>query len=319
MCVYLWCSVPLLLLPLSPQVIKYSKDTRYDNECASTHDLQKCAAVGCTNLSELSDEMLQQVDVIGMDEAQFMTGAVEFAERWANAGKVVIVAALDATFERKPFGRMLELVPLAEQVQKLNAVCMLCHREASFTKRIGSETAVEVIGGSDMYLSTCRACFALRAHSPTTAMAERARIAQERAQAQAEQLRQHMESMAAATASPASAASPAAAASVSASSSPAPLSLLPCPAACDSDDELLLPSPNAATVAPAAAPCASNSLSSNKRVSVPAAVADSDSAAPLKPSHKRKHTAHVADVGADAVSKKQLVALDATNKENAAC
>jgi len=257
------------------------------------------------------------VDVIGLDEAQFMKGSVEFAERWANAGKVVIVAALDATFERKPFGRMLELVPLAEQVQKLNAVCMLCHREASFTKRIGSETAVEVIGGSDMYLSTCRACFALRAHSPTTAMAERARIAQERAQAQAEMLRQHMDSMTAAAASPASAtASPAAAASASASasSSPAPLSLLPCPAACDSDDELLLPSPDAATVT-----AASNSLSSNKRVSVPVADAAAATAAQLKPSHKRKHTAHMGEVGADAVSKKQLVAIDATNKENAIC
>lgn len=143
------------------QVIKYSKDTRYDDTCASTHDLQKCEARGASQLSELSEESLEPLDVIGIDEGQFFPDVVEFSDRWASRGKVVIVAALDATFERKPF-RTIELVPLAETVVKLNAVCMMCHRDASFTRRIGSETAVEVIGGADKYLSTCRRCF----HAP---------------------------------------------------------------------------------------------------------------------------------------------------------
>ena len=41
---------------------------------------------------------------------------VEHAERWANMGKIVIVAALDGTFQRKPFNQILQLVPLAEEV-----------------------------------------------------------------------------------------------------------------------------------------------------------------------------------------------------------
>ena len=151
------------------QVIKYKKDTRYDDECASTHDLQKCEARGCNVLSELSDASLMDLDVIGIDEGQFFTDIVAFADKWASLGKVVIIGALDATFERKPFGRILNLIPVAEQVLKLNAVCMLCHRDASFTKRIGKETAVEVIGGADKYLSTCRACFATPADSPMNA------------------------------------------------------------------------------------------------------------------------------------------------------
>jgi len=102
------------------------------------------------------------------DEGQFFPDIVHFSDYWASRGKVVIVAALDATFERKPFMSILDLIPLAEQVIKLTAVCMLCHRDASFTKRIGSETAVEVIGGADKYLSTCRACFALEAQKPAS-------------------------------------------------------------------------------------------------------------------------------------------------------
>lgn len=65
---------------------------------------------------------------------------MEFCERAANAGKIVIVAALDGTFQRVPFGSVLELIPKAESVVKLTAVCMLCHevREClvSFTSDI---------------------------------------------------------------------------------------------------------------------------------------------------------------------------------------
>lgn len=73
--------------------------------------------------------------MIGIDEGQFFSDCVEFAEQWANRGKIIVISALDATFERKAFGNILALVPLAEQVIKLNAVCMSCHKEGSFSKR----------------------------------------------------------------------------------------------------------------------------------------------------------------------------------------
>lgn len=84
---------------------------------------------------------------------------VSFSERWANQGRTVIVAALDGTFQRKGFGSILDLVPLAEQITKLTAVCVNCHADASFTKRLGTETEIEVIGGVDKYIAVCRACF----------------------------------------------------------------------------------------------------------------------------------------------------------------
>ena len=73
----------------------------------------------------------------------------------------MVVAALDGTFQRKPFGSVLNLVPIAEKVTKLSAVCMLCcERDASFTYRMSTETEVEVIGGSDKYVAVCRTCYA---------------------------------------------------------------------------------------------------------------------------------------------------------------
>uniref|UniRef100_A0A671L931 Thymidine kinase n=1 Tax=Sinocyclocheilus anshuiensis TaxID=1608454 RepID=A0A671L931_9TELE len=57
------------------------------------------------------------------------------------------------------FGNILNLVPLAESVVKLNAVCMQCFKEAAYTKRLGAEQEVEVIGGTDKYHAVCRACY----------------------------------------------------------------------------------------------------------------------------------------------------------------
>jgi thymidine kinase len=91
---------------------------------------------------------------------QFFPDLLQFCEQMAEKGKIVIVAALDGTFQRKPFGDVLHLVPIAESVTKLHAVCAFCFRDAAFTKRLGDEKEIEIIGGSDKYVSVCRDCFA---------------------------------------------------------------------------------------------------------------------------------------------------------------
>jgi len=60
----------------------------------------------------------------------------------ANEGRTVIVAALDGTFQRQQFGNILQLVPLAEHVVKLSAVCMVCFSDGSYTKRTSDDKEV---------------------------------------------------------------------------------------------------------------------------------------------------------------------------------
>ncbi|OXB81084.1 UNVERIFIED_CONTAM: hypothetical protein H355_005014 [Colinus virginianus] len=139
-------------------LVKYAKDTRYCTAGVSTHDRNTMEAHPACVLKDVYQEALGSA-VIGIDEGQFFPDIVEFCESMANIGKTIIVAALDGTFQRKAFGSILNLVPLAESVVKLNAVCMECYREASYTKRLGAEREVEVIGGADKYHSVCRACY----------------------------------------------------------------------------------------------------------------------------------------------------------------
>uniref|UniRef100_A0A673JX47 Thymidine kinase n=1 Tax=Sinocyclocheilus rhinocerous TaxID=307959 RepID=A0A673JX47_9TELE len=136
-------------------VIKYAKDTRYSQTGMATHDMSTMEAVPASRLRDVRTLALQAC-VIGIDEGQF---TVEFCEEMANMGKTIVVAALDGTFQRKAFGNILNLVPLAESVVKLNAVCMQCFKEAAYTKRLGTEQEVEVIGGADKYHAVCRACY----------------------------------------------------------------------------------------------------------------------------------------------------------------
>ncbi|XP_034399197.1 thymidine kinase, cytosolic-like [Cyclopterus lumpus] len=139
-------------------VIKYAKDTRYSDTGMATHDKSTMEAVPASCLEEMRPLALQAC-VIGIDEGQFFPDTVAFCEEMANLGKTIIVAALDGTFQRKPFGNILNLIPLAESVVKLHAVCMQCYKEAAYTKRIGIEKEVEVIGGLDKYQAVCRKCY----------------------------------------------------------------------------------------------------------------------------------------------------------------
>ena len=147
-------------------VVKYAGDTRYEDESGTsakghviTHDRQSLAAVPCSRLADVAN-IVHAFDVVGVDEGQFFGDLAECCEAWARAGKTVIVAALDATFQREPFNDVLSLVPIAEEVTKLSAVCARCGDDAAFTKRVNTESKrLELIGGAECYAASCRRCF----------------------------------------------------------------------------------------------------------------------------------------------------------------
>uniref|UniRef100_A0A0A9WWZ4 Thymidine kinase n=4 Tax=Lygus hesperus TaxID=30085 RepID=A0A0A9WWZ4_LYGHE len=139
-------------------VVRYTHDNRYSTDSVATHDGMALNAILTSKLCDIS-HLVEPYDVIGIDEGQFFPDIVEFCEAQSDSGKKVVVAALDGTYQRAAFGRVLGLIPLAEEVLKLNSICMSCSAEAPFTKRIGRETEVEVIGGAEKYMSVCQDCY----------------------------------------------------------------------------------------------------------------------------------------------------------------
>ncbi|KAH0574311.1 Thymidine kinase [Spironucleus salmonicida] len=140
-------------------VVKFAADTRYSADQLSTHDMMGLPAVQASRLADVIHLVDATIDVVAIDEGQFYPDLVEHAEALANAGKTVLVTALDGNFLRKPFDVIPPLCALADHVDKLSSVCYSCFQDAPFSARITNDTAEVVIGGADMYVACCRACW----------------------------------------------------------------------------------------------------------------------------------------------------------------
>jgi thymidine kinase len=144
--------------------IKYSKDDRYNSEADGkssivTHDkMTHLANFSIDKLLKLPSDTINNADIILIDEGQFFCDIVNFSEMWADRGKHVIVAALNGTFEREPFPEISRLISCAEKIVYLNAICTICFKSASFSKRLIESTERELIGGSEAYEARCRKC-----------------------------------------------------------------------------------------------------------------------------------------------------------------
>ncbi|KAK9715098.1 hypothetical protein RND81_06G143600 [Saponaria officinalis] len=142
-------------------LIKSNKDTRYEHNSVVTHDGDKYPCWPLQNLSSFRQEFgpsaYDELEVIGIDEAQFFEDLYDFCQRAADHdGKTVIVAGLDGDYLRRSFGSVLDIVPLADSVTKLTARCDVCGKRANFTLRKTEETEKELIGGAEVYMPVCR-------------------------------------------------------------------------------------------------------------------------------------------------------------------
>ncbi len=147
------------------QVFKPQLDDRYSAETVSSHNGLVLEAMAVSSAEELLTRVDPDTNVVAIDEVQFFDWQIaRVAQVLANRGKRVIMAGLDMDFRGEPFGPMPLLMAQAEQVDKLNAICVVCGAPASRTQRlIDGEPAsyddpVILVGASEVYEARCRAC-----------------------------------------------------------------------------------------------------------------------------------------------------------------
>ncbi|MCJ7513706.1 MAG: thymidine kinase [Anaerolineales bacterium] len=147
----------------STQVFKPSIDTRFRVEKVMSHAGSEFEATPVRSAAEILQLLHPETTVVGIDEAQFFdTTLREIVQDLAARGVRVLVAGLDTDFRGEPFGPMPELMALAERVDKLHAICMVCGNEAARTQRLIDgrparfDDPVVVVGASEMYEARCR-------------------------------------------------------------------------------------------------------------------------------------------------------------------
>ncbi|GGG70215.1 thymidine kinase [Edaphobacter dinghuensis] len=138
-------------------------DLRYHRTAIASHSSQTHDATTVATVEELKAALfpqLNEVDVIGIDEAQFFdTRLIPLSVELVHLGKRVVMAGLDTTFNAEPFGPIPALMAIADEVTKLSAVCMVCGQPAIHTQRLGQSQELVVVGAAGVYEARCRAHF----------------------------------------------------------------------------------------------------------------------------------------------------------------
>ena len=144
-------------------VFKPALDDRYDRRQVASHDGARMEAIAVRESAEIPGRLPEGTTVAAIDEAQFLDdGIATVAQALAGAGVRVIIAGLDMDFRGEPFGSMPRLMALAETVDKLQAICMVCGAPASRTQRlVGGRPAaytdpIILIGAQEAYEARCR-------------------------------------------------------------------------------------------------------------------------------------------------------------------
>jgi len=147
---------------LKAEIFKPSVDTRYDEQKIVSHDENKIQSTPVDN-SQTILLLSQDVDVVGIDEAQFFDDQITVVcETLALKGVRVIVAGLDMDYQGKPFGQMPNLLAIADYITKLHAICVVCGNIANVSYRKVKTSGQVLLGEKDFYEPRCRVCAALR-------------------------------------------------------------------------------------------------------------------------------------------------------------
>ena len=141
------------------EIFKPVIDTRYSAVEIVTHDAHAIPSTPVNSASQIL-LLVQDVNVVGIDEAQFFDSAItEVCNIMANNGIRVLVAGLDMDYLGNPFGPMPALIASAEYITKLHAICMSCGDLAHYSYRILKNEQQVLLGEKDVYEPLCRKCY----------------------------------------------------------------------------------------------------------------------------------------------------------------
>jgi len=148
------------------QVFKSHLDDRYGGVYqVSSHNGAAVEAHPVDSSAEIMRLVRPQSEVIAIDEAQFLDeGVLDVVSTLASRGTRVILAGTDTDFRGEPFGAMPQLLAIAEIVDKLHAICVVCGDPACRNQRLINgrpapyNSPTIMVGGSEAYEARCRHC-----------------------------------------------------------------------------------------------------------------------------------------------------------------
>ena len=142
-------------------IINSNKDSRVSSDYIKTHNDIKYKAI---KLNDLDDSkvvsIIQKYDTVCIDEAQFFPNLIAFVKKLLKYNIHIIVTGLNGDTQQNKFGYIIDLIPLANKIDKLSGICTLCNDgtpgDFSILKKYMEKTSQILVGGDDMYQCVCR-------------------------------------------------------------------------------------------------------------------------------------------------------------------
>lgn len=118
-----------------------------------------------SKVRDFSNITFESYDIIMIDEAHFFEDIIKFTKKLLDNKKHVIIATLIADYKGNKFGKVLDLIPICDEIVRLESYCIECSKQkkinkAIYSKRITKNKESIDIGGSDKYIAVCREHYA---------------------------------------------------------------------------------------------------------------------------------------------------------------
>ncbi len=140
------------------QIFKPAIDVRYDETKVVSHSSQTIVSEPVEKSTDILIRLKDTTRIVAIDEIQFFDeDIVKVVKKLADRGYRVICAGLDLDFKGIPFGPMPMLLALADNVQKIQAICTVCGAPATRSQRLSDAKDKVLLGETDEYEARCRA------------------------------------------------------------------------------------------------------------------------------------------------------------------
>jgi len=111
------------------------------------------------NILKIEDIEKYEADVYVIDEFQFLDGDLEAINRLANKDKKIYISGLNLTSDRKPFGKMGEVMCMADKIELMTSVCEVCKCEDAIYTYYSGPKESDILIGEAGYIPVCRNCY----------------------------------------------------------------------------------------------------------------------------------------------------------------
>jgi thymidine kinase len=143
-------------------VVKPSIDTRYTSDnVLCTHNLEQenCIVYQIDKLANIFDNPDYPTSkLIIIEEGQFFNNIYSIIKQMTDVDKKIVwVSALNGDSKRELFGEIYRMIPLADNIEFLQALCIQCRdgTPGIYSKRL-IESEQQLIVGSTEYNAVCR-------------------------------------------------------------------------------------------------------------------------------------------------------------------